>query len=83
LRLAFECLDRLLRALVVIGIFELSDCRQPRPVVHGYLPDDSFWPTDDGQHSLTAQAKPDAQGAVPKVSFAVLYSTIARPGFGQ
>lgn len=69
-----------LGASAVIDISTVNGCRQPRPAVHGYLPDDSFWPTDDGPHSLTAQPKPDAQGAVPKVSFEVLYSTIARPG---
>lgn len=38
-----------------------------------------FWPTGDGLHLL----KPDAQGAAPKVSFAVLYSPVARPDFGH
>lgn len=42
-----------------------------------------FWPTGDGLHSLNAYPKPDAQGAASKVSFAVLYSSVARPGFGQ
>lgn len=31
-----------------------------------------FWPTGDGLYSLNAYSKPDAQGAAPKVSFAVL-----------
>ncbi|MGB6094685.1 MAG: hypothetical protein WBF95_00065 [Comamonas thiooxydans] len=34
-------------------------------------------------HPLTACPEPDAQGTAPKVSFAVLYSPVARPGFGQ
>ena len=38
-----------------------------------------FWPTGDGLHLL----KPEAQDAAPKVSFAVLYSPVARPGLGQ
>lgn len=41
------------------------------------------WPTGDGLHSLDAYPKPDAQSAGPKVNFAVLYSSVARPGFGQ
>ena len=40
------------------------------------------WPTGDGLHPLNAYPKRDAQGAAPKVSFAVLYSPVARPGFG-
>lgn len=32
---------------------------------------------------LIAYPKPDAQGASSKVSFAVLYSPVDRPGFGQ
>jgi hypothetical protein len=45
--------------------------------------DDCFWPADDGLHQLNASPKPDAQGAASKISFAVLYSSVARPGFGQ
>jgi len=44
---------------------------------------DGSWLTDDGPRSLTARHKPDAQGAAPKVSFTVLRSQVARPGFGQ
>lgn len=42
-----------------------------------------FWPTGDGLHPLNAHPKPDAQGATAKVSFAVLYSSVARPAIGQ
>ena len=44
---------------------------------------DRLWPTDDGLHPLNAHPKPDAQGAAAKVSFAVLYSPVARPAFGK
>jgi hypothetical protein len=44
---------------------------------------DRIWPIDDGPHPLTACHKPDAQGAAPKVSFAVLRSQVARPDIGQ
>ena len=44
---------------------------------------DRYGPTDDGPHPLTTCPKPDAQGAAPKVSFAVLRSQVARPGFGH
>jgi len=44
---------------------------------------DGSWLTDDGPRSLTARHKPDAQGAAPKVSFTVLRSQVARPGFGH
>lgn len=44
---------------------------------------DCFWPTDDVPHQLTVCRKPGAQGADLKVSFAVLRSQVARPGFGQ
>lgn len=56
---------------------------QPRPAVYGYAPDGSFWPTDDGPHPLAARPQPDSQGAAPNVSFAVLRSLVAGPGFGQ
>ena len=42
-----------------------------------------FWPTGDRLHPLNAHSKPDAQGAAAKVSFAALYSPVARPAFGQ
>lgn len=59
------------------------DCYQPEAAVHGLSPDDSFWPTDDSPHPLTAYPKPDARGAAPKVRFVVLRSQVARPGFGE
>lgn len=43
----------------------------------------SRWPTCDVPHQLTASPKPGAQHADPKVSFAVLCSQVARPGFGH
>lgn len=41
------------------------------------------WPTDGIPPPLLACPKPAAQGIAPKVSFTVLRSQVARPGFGQ
>lgn len=63
-----------------VSIGGLTDRSQPAAVgaVTGRA-----WPTADEPHQLTACPKPDAQGADPKVSLAVIRSQVARPGFGQ
>ena len=61
----------------------MNDSDHPEAVVRRCAAVVRFWPTGDGLQPLNAYPKPDAQGSAPKVSFAVLYSPVARPGFGH